>query len=105
MKNQYIPNYAVHPGKILTEYFAARGMTQQEFASRAGIDLMEINAITACQAPITPKMALHLSQFIGHSVNFWNNLERLYEADLNRLAGLKGQVQTMNVLTLDPVGG
>ncbi|MBF0136460.1 MAG: HigA family addiction module antitoxin [Magnetococcus sp. DMHC-1] len=83
--NQYVPDYAVHPGEILEEYLSTLGMTQTELSARTGIVLKHINEIIKGKAPVTPETALKLERTIGHPAHFWNNLQKLYEETQTRL--------------------
>lgn len=89
IKNQYTPNYAVHPGEILEEYLDTLGMSQTELSDRTGIVLKHINEIIKGKAPVTSETALKLERSVGHPAHFWNNLQRLYEETKARLADRK----------------
>ncbi|MEO5332648.1 MAG: HigA family addiction module antitoxin [Magnetococcus sp. YQC-5] len=89
VENQYIPDYAVHPGEILEAYLDTLKMNQTELSDRTGIVLQHINEILKGNAPITSETALKLERAVGHPAHFWNNLQRLYEETQARLAERK----------------
>lgn len=85
-ENQFMPDYAIHPGEILEEYLETLGMSQTALFHRTGIALKHINEIIKGKAPVTPETALKLERAVGHPAHFWNNLQRLYEETQTRLA-------------------
>lgn len=84
--NQYVPDYAVHPGEVLEEYLDSFGMTQAELAARLGFAKKTVNEIIKGKAPITPDTSLKLERVFSRPAHFWNNLEQQYREDLARLA-------------------
>ncbi|MBF0132456.1 MAG: HigA family addiction module antidote protein [Magnetococcales bacterium] len=103
--NHYVPDYAVHPGEMLKEYLDSLGMKQTELSKRTGLTLKHINEIIHGKAAITPDTALKLARTVGHSASFWNNLQRLYEEDIARLADRKRPAENLGWLKQVPVQG
>ena len=87
--NQFVPDYAVHPGEILEEYLNTLGISQTELADRTGLAGKTINEIIKGKAPVTSRTALILERTIGHPAQFWSNLQQLYDETQARLADQK----------------
>ena len=64
--NDVVPLYALHPGGTLREVLRERKIKHKDFAHS--------NAI-----------ADKLEKGLGISATFWNNLQKLYELDLQRI--------------------
>lgn len=59
-----------------------RGMTQVDFANRAGRTPKFVNEVINGKAPITPQVALEFQRVLGIPGSFWNNRQRGYDAFL-----------------------
>lgn len=92
---QFSPDYLVTPGEVVAEYLGGLGMTQADFARRAGLTVKSVKQIIRGEAVITPEMALQLGCVLGGSAQFWNNLERCFQERRGRLTGRA--LQTMKV--------
>lgn len=66
-----------HPGKVLKEFIA--DFTVTEIAQRLGITRVTLSRILNEKAPITPDMAIRLSQLLETSSQFWLNLQSQYD--------------------------
>lgn len=86
LMNQFMPDFAVPPGEILSDTLEALGMTQAELSERTGRPKKTINEIIKGKAPITPDTALQLERVLSVPAAFWNNLEKNYRETLARLA-------------------
>jgi HTH-type transcriptional regulator / antitoxin HigA len=81
----FVPDYTVHPGEILEETLAARGMQKGELAERCGLSPKTVSLIICGKAPITPETAIQLERVLGVSAVLWSNLDtnhRLFKARL-----------------------
>ena len=83
--NEYMPDYAVHPGEVLEEYLDSYSMTQKELAASLGLTQKAVNEIIKGKAPIRPELSLKLERVFSRPSHFWNNLEQQYQEDLVRL--------------------
>ena len=81
---QYQPDYAVVPGVTLRSTLAAKGMTQADLATRAGLSLKHVNQIVQGAAPITPETALALEKVTGVPARSWSMLEANYRERITR---------------------
>ena len=76
---------AVHPGKILVEELAERGISQRELARRTGRPLGTINAIAQGKKSITAQTALDLERVLdGIPADFWLGLQSTYDLTVAR---------------------
>ena len=74
----------VHPGEILADELEALGMSKSQFARHLGLDPNAITRIVNGQHDISAKMALRLAQAFGTSVQYWLNLQDIYDTKLAR---------------------
>ncbi len=66
--NQYAPDYAVPPGRVLDEPLEARGISHAEFARRCGRSPKLISEIMAGKAPLEPGTALQFECSFANEV-------------------------------------
>lgn len=81
--NQFVPDYAVHPGEILEEILEAQGISKTEFAERSGLTPKTISWIVTGKNPVTSENAVVFERILGISAEVWNNLDaefRLFQA-------------------------
>ena len=88
-KNRYIPDTLVTPGDVVEDYLESYAMTQFELANRTGLSKKAINEIIKGKAPITSTTALKFERTLGRPAHFWNNLERQYQENLERITERK----------------
>lgn len=74
----------IHPGEILAEEIAARGLSASKVAIALMVPANRITCIVRGQRGITADTALRLHRFFGASAEFWMNLQEQYELDLAR---------------------
>jgi HTH-type transcriptional regulator/antitoxin HigA len=92
----YDPDYTVAPGESLRSTLQHLGMTQAEFAQRAGLSLKHVNQIALGVAPITHETAFAFEKVTAVPARVWNGLEANYRDRLVR-------AEDKNVLTADTV--
>lgn len=81
--NQFVPDYAVHPGEILEEILEAQGISKSEFAERSGLTPKTISWIITGKNPVTSESAIVFERVLGIAAETWNNLDagfRLFQA-------------------------
>jgi addiction module HigA family antidote len=81
--NQFVPDYAVHPGEILEEILEAQGISKTEFAERSRLTPKTISWIVTGKNPVTSENAIVFERILGISAEVWNNLDaefRLFQA-------------------------
>ncbi len=72
----------IHPGEILAEEMAELNLSARELAKALHVPNNRISQILAGKRGISADTALRLSRFFGTSIEFWQNLQSLYERDL-----------------------
>ena len=83
--NGVAPVYPVHPGEILGEELAARGLSGKEFAGMAGLQATHLSAIIHGTRNITQAVAEKLEKALdGISADFWLKLQKKYNTEKNR---------------------
>lgn len=83
--SSYTPNIAIHPGRTLQGMLTALNMSQAELSDRTGLTVKTINEIVQGKNPITSDTAIKFSSVFSMPANFWENLQKNYEATLTRL--------------------
>lgn len=87
----YVPDYATPPGEVIEEYMEFYKVGRETLAERAGIDLETTGLLLAGKHPVTPEIAAALAGLLGHSTQFWLNMEAGYQSDKKRLATRGGK--------------
>lgn len=85
IKNEFLPNYAVHPGVILKEDMEMVGMTQKELSDKTGISKTVINEIIKGKRKINAEIAVLLEGVLFSPAKYWLNLQSNYEEALARI--------------------
>jgi len=70
---------AVHPGAVLLDELAERGITQSLLAAHIGVLSKTVNEICRRKRGISAEMAVKLSLALGASPQFWLNLQKNWE--------------------------
>ncbi len=73
---------ATHPGEILKDELAGRGLSAHRFAPELGVPPTRIAAILKCQRAISPETALRLTAYLGGSPRVWLRLQADYDLAL-----------------------
>lgn len=71
-----------HPGYCLKEIVDEPGFSQGEFAKRLDINPDLLGDIINGDQCVSPNIALKLSEVLGTSVQYWLNLQSMYDAAL-----------------------
>lgn len=74
----------VHPGDLLAEELAVRGLTQKELAQAMGRPPQAINEIVRGRKAITAETAVQLERALEIPARFWLNLQGAYDLVLAR---------------------
>lgn len=79
--NNLTPFEPFHPGEVLREELAERGITQTQLAKQMGIGVSLLNEIINGKRDISAEYALLLEAALGIDADFWLNLQRAYDKD------------------------
>ncbi len=82
----YRPDSALHPGRLLKEELAERGITQKRFAELMQRPSQVINQIIQEKKSITPATALGIEKVLGVDAQFWVNLQAVHDLVVARMA-------------------
>ena len=66
---------AIHPGEILKEELAYRGIRQKDFAQTIAVPYTRLNEILNGKRPITSDFALHVKAALGTPAEHWLNMQ------------------------------
>ena len=77
---QFNPDYAVHPGELLSDILEARGITQAELARRCGILEKTISEIVNGDTSVMADTAILLGETLGINAQIWFRLENKYKS-------------------------
>ncbi|MCY3984897.1 MAG: HigA family addiction module antitoxin [Roseovarius sp.] len=77
--NQFSPDYAVSPGRILEERLEEQGISHAEFARRCGRSPKMISEIISGKAPLLPETALQFEKVLGVNASIWLGIEVDYQ--------------------------
>ena len=80
------PDSALHPGRLLKEELAERGMTQKRLAELMQRPPQVVNQIIQEKKSITPETALGIEKVLGIDAQFWTNLQSVYDLLVARMA-------------------
>jgi addiction module HigA family antidote len=69
----------VHPGEVLQEEIAARGLTAHALALKLRVPANRLTEIINGKRGISPDTALRLSRYLGPGAPFWLNLQSQYD--------------------------
>lgn len=81
----YNPTIGVHPGESLKDELEFLKVSQVELAQRTGISEKHISQIINGESPITPETAIKFERAINGSADFWNTLQKNYDATVARI--------------------
>lgn len=77
-------NITFHPGYYVKEVIDELGLSQDEYAERLGISPQVLSAIINGDRCISSNIASKLSEMLGTSVQYWLNLQSMYDEALAR---------------------
>ena len=81
---------AVHPGEILKDELAERGVSPASFGRQIDVPANRIGQIMAGKRAVTGDSVLRFGHWFGMDPQFWLNLQAQYELALaERLVGAK----------------
>ena len=79
--NKKRPSLGVHPGEILQEELKSRGLLQNAFANRIGMQPSHLSALIHGKRNVTPAIAKKLEKELSIPATTWLNLQNLYRLE------------------------
>ena len=76
--NDMMSSELIHPGEMIKDEIAARGITQKELAQQMGVSYTVFNEILNGKRPVTTEYALLLEAVLGTSASIWIGLQADY---------------------------
>lgn len=64
--NQFLPDYAIHPGEYLEEVLLSRDIAKNDFAARCGIATKTVSQIIHGHASFSPEVAIQFERVLLH---------------------------------------
>ncbi len=86
-----LPGMAVHPGELLGEELASRGLSQSAFARKIGRPVQVINAIVNGKKSVTAETALDIEEALGIAAHIWTDLQADYDLVMAKKARESGK--------------
>lgn len=71
--------HAVHPGAVLKEELAARGLSANAFALKLRVPPQRIHEIVAGRRAISPETALRIGRSLGTGARLWLVMQRAHD--------------------------
>ena len=71
--------HEVHPGAVLKEELAARGLSAATFALKLRVPPQRIQEIVAGKRAITPETALRIGTALGTGARIWLAMQQAYD--------------------------
>jgi addiction module HigA family antidote len=87
--------HGVHPGLILKEEMAARGLSAAAFGLKLRVAPQRIQAIVAGRRAIAPGTALRIGRALGAGARLWLNMQQafdLHQAEREHGARVRAEV-------------
>jgi addiction module HigA family antidote len=75
---------AVHPGEILSEELAVRGLTAHALALKIRVPPNRLTEIIGGRRRVSAETALRLGRFLGTGPQLWMNLQSAYDLAVAR---------------------
>ena len=77
---EYNDSIAFHPGYYIKELIDESGLTQEDFAKRLDTTPKNLSKLIRGEQSLSIDIAMKLSRMIGTSVNYWLNLQSMYDS-------------------------
>ena len=72
----------IHPGEFLCETLEELAISQAQFARAIGVAPMRISHVIKGARPVTAELALLFGRALGHSPQYWLNLQAAHDLKL-----------------------
>lgn len=78
------PATPIHPGEILKDELAARGLSQRKFAAIIGVSYSVLNEVINGKRQISTEYALKIEAATGTPAYLWVNMQSAYDMQVAR---------------------
>jgi HTH-type transcriptional regulator/antitoxin HigA len=96
-------DYATPPGEILQDLMEEQGLTQRDLARRADLSPKHVNQLLHGLVSLSPAVAQRLELVTGMPARMWNQLEALYQSDLQRIQAKRDLAEYSSWLDTMPI--
>jgi HTH-type transcriptional regulator / antitoxin HigA len=96
-------DYATSPGETLQDLMEEQGLTQRDLARRADLSPKHVNQLLHGLVSLSPAVAQRLELVTGMPARMWNQLEALYQSDLQRIQARRNLAEYSAWLDAMPV--
>jgi HTH-type transcriptional regulator/antitoxin HigA len=96
-------DYATPPGEVLQDLMDEQGLTQRDLARRADLSPKHVNQLLHGMVSLSPTVAQRLELVTGMPARMWNQLEALYQSDLQRIQAKRDLAECATWLDAMPV--
>lgn len=76
--NNLTPYEPTHPGELIKDEIAERGLSQRKLASQLGVSHSVLNEILNGKRPVTVEYALMLEAALGIDADLWIGMQAAY---------------------------
>src|SRR6056297_1000074 len=84
---EFSPKWCSAPGDTIKELFMERGISLEELATDLELTRSDVDDLLEGRLHIGPRLAEKLEYSLGGTSAFWQNRERQYRTDWERLHG------------------
>lgn len=78
-KNQFNPDYAVHPGQLLSEILESRGISRYSFSRKSEITCRTLDDFINGKVSIDSASAEKIGGLLGVHKSIWINMQKNYD--------------------------
>jgi HTH-type transcriptional regulator/antitoxin HigA len=96
-------DYATSPGETLQDLMEEQGLTQRDLARRADLSPKHVNQLLHGLVSLSPAVAQRLELVTGMPARMWNQLEALYQSDLQRIQARRNLAEYSTWIDAMPV--
>ncbi|MDR1654318.1 MAG: HigA family addiction module antidote protein [Prevotellaceae bacterium] len=76
--NNIEPACPTHPGEVLKEEIAYRGISQKKFAAQIGVQYTVLNEILNCKRSVNVQFAMLVEAALGIDAELWVKMQTRY---------------------------
>ena len=96
-KKELTPFVATHPGEMIKDELAARGMTQKQLAEMTGIKRSVLSETINGKRSVSLNMAVALEKALSIPADIWMNMQTQYDLDMVSITERDNQRETITI--------